>query len=77
MIGIRTGRQIHDELREFSDYCGVHEWDDICFIPLSELKEQIRILKVNHIALFQKFIQNEDDDEYLMALNQVLDVMKG
>ena len=34
MIGIRTGKQIRDEMNEYADTYDCHDWDNILFIPV-------------------------------------------
>jgi hypothetical protein len=36
-IGVRTGKQIFEEINEYSDSQGNHEWDTTVFIPLCEV----------------------------------------
>jgi hypothetical protein len=38
-IGERTGKQIWQEINEYSDSYGNHDWDNILFIPVGEINE--------------------------------------
>lgn len=51
---IKTGQEIWNEINEYSDVFGQHEWSDIRFIPVSWLKEPVISQIEEHLNEIQK-----------------------